>query len=274
MTSGRSRARRAAPARSRCRWASCSPERDDGHASPGDLEPFERSWACVCFPSGQAFEGDECCSHLPVLSLELQHVVHGLPPADDAPRPIVDDDFRRQRPPIVGRRHDRSVRPGVHDGQEITTSSGGISRPAPSVSLVSQSGPTMSHATVGPSRRTTARWRGRRRRARAQEFGHAGIEHREMAIRPAGLEVDTVATSAPAGPTIARPGSMSTSGRSHRAAADGRGVLLRCRAAVPSYEIPMPPPRSTCSSGRHPRPDRGRAPHQRDGSRSGSSDSI
>src|SRR6185437_12389196 len=47
-------------------------------------------------------------------------ILDRLPPPNNPPTSILNEHFRRQRPPIVIRRHCRSIGAGVADRQEIT----------------------------------------------------------------------------------------------------------------------------------------------------------
>src|ERR1700730_12917162 len=91
---------------------------------------------------------------LTVSGFERQHVVDGLSPSDDTPPALVDEDFRRQRPPIIVRGHRRSIGAGVPDGDEIADLEGGQPAVAPdNVSALANLSHRLKQALDGGTRR-------------------------------------------------------------------------------------------------------------------------
>ena len=175
----------------------------------------------------------------------------------DAPPPLVDQHFGRQRTAVVVRAHHRSVGAGVENRERARRPrAAAAARSRTKTSLLSQTGPTMSHGRPAPSRGVD-RIDAVERRRRAPAASARSCRHRARRTarashgRSRGFMSTTRASSAPALPTSQRPGST-TSGRPVAStAAEHRFGVVRGvgHGAARRSEMPRPPPRSTCSRG-------------------------
>ena len=123
-------------------------------------------------------------------------------------------------PAVVVRGHHGAVGAGVEDREEVADlRAWQIVRSLPSVSLVSQSGPTMSQRLRGRCARRPARCGGRRCTASAGSTRSCRRRGSRTACRPGcGFTSTTRDRSAPAGATMLRPGSRTIASPESRTA--------------------------------------------------------